>query len=83
MRLEGVQKCALYEKPLSLLLNRLHKIGLGSSAIVWFKDYLMNRSQCILVDGVKLYISYLLRRLMFYLFYYLVLELQDMACLSA
>ena len=38
---------------LAILLNKLSSIGLGSDACSWFHDYLSDRTQAIVIDGVK------------------------------
>ncbi len=35
----------------ALLLQRLKSIGLGNSALSWFKNYLSDRTQCVAVDN--------------------------------
>lgn len=35
----------------ALLLQRLKSIGLGNSALSWFKNYLSDRTQCVVVDN--------------------------------
>ncbi len=35
----------------ALLLQRLKSIGLGTSALSWFKNYLSDRTQCVAVDN--------------------------------
>ena len=34
-----------------LLLNRLSDIGIGDTAIKWFRNYLKERTQCVCTDG--------------------------------
>jgi hypothetical protein len=36
-----------------ILLNKLSSIGLSSDACSWFHDYLSDRTQAIVIDGVK------------------------------
>ncbi len=38
----------------ALLLQRLKSIGLGNSALSWFKNYLSDRTQCVAVDNYTL-----------------------------
>ena len=37
----------------AILSNKLLLIGLTSDACTWFHDYLSDRSQAIVIDGVK------------------------------
>lgn len=37
----------------AILLNKLSSIGLSSDSCSWFNDYLCERAQAIMIDGVK------------------------------
>nr|CAI5854689.1 unnamed protein product [Callosobruchus analis] len=34
-----------------LLISKLHHFGFSESSVIWFSDYLSNRTQCVKVDG--------------------------------